>query len=94
MSSTADSGSRVSVAVSDVGSGSKWGEYWFQFLPSLQLAANERQIASLTEDYSAARRKVDKMKEQYDTDLQFLQELVTSLKAGLAAAKASIEVHR
>ncbi len=34
------------------------------------------------------------MKEQYDNDLQFLQELVTSLKAGLAAAKASIEVHR
>ncbi|XP_064390871.1 uncharacterized protein LOC135338733 isoform X4 [Halichondria panicea] len=56
-----------------------------------QLAANERQIASLTEDHSAARRKVDKMKEQYDNDLQFLQELVTSLKAGLAAAKASIE---
>ncbi len=92
VSSTADSGSHVSVAASKWYS--KWGEYWFQFLPSLQIAANERQIASLTEDNSVARRKVDKMKEQYDTDLQFLQELVTSLKAGLAAAKASIEVHR
>ena len=42
---------------------------------------------------SALERKLEETKDRYTTDLQFLQESVTSLHNGLAAAKTSIEVH-